>query len=237
LENPPLLVVCDLDRFEVHTNFTATPSKVHAFALQDLLEAPEEPLQVLRAVMADPEALRPGTTREELTSEAAEQFARLAFALRSRGHDPHRVAHFLNKLLFMMFAQDAGMLPAGLLERLIEGAQFNPDVFTLGLADLFAKMSEGGGLFGTEQIDWFNGGLFDNADVLPLTTAEIKLVAQVSRLDWSQVEPAVFGTLFERSWGGESPAIGTRLPRAPGSFPGRGASPWSWMLPSPPWRR
>ena len=28
LENPPLLVVCDLDRFEVHTNFTATPSKV-----------------------------------------------------------------------------------------------------------------------------------------------------------------------------------------------------------------
>jgi hypothetical protein len=24
LENPPLLVVCDLDRFEVHTNFTAT---------------------------------------------------------------------------------------------------------------------------------------------------------------------------------------------------------------------
>jgi hypothetical protein len=25
LENPPLLVVCDLDRFEVHTNFTASP--------------------------------------------------------------------------------------------------------------------------------------------------------------------------------------------------------------------
>jgi hypothetical protein len=24
LENPPLLVVCDLDRFEVHTNFTNT---------------------------------------------------------------------------------------------------------------------------------------------------------------------------------------------------------------------
>ena len=24
LENPPLLVVCDLDRFEIHTNFTGT---------------------------------------------------------------------------------------------------------------------------------------------------------------------------------------------------------------------
>ncbi len=31
LENPPLLVVCDMDRFEVHTNFTGTPKKVFGF--------------------------------------------------------------------------------------------------------------------------------------------------------------------------------------------------------------
>jgi hypothetical protein len=198
LENPPLLVVCDLDRFEVHTNFTNTPAVVHTFALPDLLEAPEEPLRVLRAVMSSPEALRPGKTREELTREAAEQFASLALVLRGRGHDPQRVAHFLNKLLFCMFAQDAGVLPAGLLERLAEGSKHNVDVFTLGLRDLFAKMSQGGGLFGVEPIDWFNGGLFDDADVLPITAAEIGLVQRVSRLDWSQVEPAVFGTLFER---------------------------------------
>jgi hypothetical protein len=198
LENPPLLVVCDLDRFEVHTNFTATPTVIHAFTLRDLLEAPTEPLRVLRAVMADPEALRPGKTREQLTGEAAEQFASLALALRSRGHDPQRVAHFLNKLLFCMFAQDAGILPGALLERLAEGSRFNVDIFTLGLRELFARMSEGGGLFGAERIDWFNGGLFDSADVLPLTRDEIELVQRVSRLDWSQVEPAVFGTLFER---------------------------------------
>ena len=29
LENPPLLVVCDLDRFEVHTNFTGTADGLH----------------------------------------------------------------------------------------------------------------------------------------------------------------------------------------------------------------
>src|SRR6266545_877207 len=198
LEDPPLLVVCDLDRFEVHTNFTATPVVVHAFTLRDLLDKPEEPLRVLRAVMQQPEELRPGKTREELTAEAAEQFASLALALRDRGHDPQRVAHFLNKILFAMFAQDAGVLPAGLLERLVDGAQHNADVFTLGLRDLFAKMAEGGGLFGVERIDWFDGGLFDDADTLPLTAGEIRLVERVSRLDWSQVEPAVFGTLFER---------------------------------------
>jgi hypothetical protein len=198
LENPPLLVVCDLDRFEVHTNFTATPTMIHAFTLRDLLEAPEEPLRVLRAVMSDPEALRPGKTRQDLTGEAAQQFASLALALRGRGHEPHRVAHFLNKLLFCMFAQDARLLPPGLLERLAEGSRRNPEVFATALADLFDTMSKGGGLVGAEPIDWFNGGLFDSADVLPLTGVEIGLVQRVSRLDWSQVEPAVFGTLFER---------------------------------------
>jgi len=32
LENPPLLVVCDLDRFEVHTNFTNTVKTVYVAA-------------------------------------------------------------------------------------------------------------------------------------------------------------------------------------------------------------
>jgi hypothetical protein len=59
-------------------------------------------------------------------------------------------------------------------------------------------MSESGGLYGVERIEWFNGGLFDGADVIELTTDEIKILREVSRLDWSQVEPAIFGTLFER---------------------------------------
>ena len=108
------------------------------------------------------------------------------------------MAHFLNKLLFCMFAEDAGLLPLGLLRRLSGASQTDPAVFTEALRELFTKMSDHGGLFGAERIHWFNGGLFDGGQVLPLTTEEIKLVDQVSRLDWSQVEPAIFGTLFER---------------------------------------
>jgi type II restriction/modification system DNA methylase subunit YeeA len=198
LENPPLLVVCDLDRFEIHTNFTNTPAVVHSFDLADLLEQPQEPLRLLRAVMENPDELKPGKTRDELTAEAAEQFASLAEALRGRDHEPHDVAHFLNKLLFCMFAEDARLLPSGLLARLTTAGGHDPAVFTDGLSELFGKMSDKGGLFGAERIDWFNGGLFDGGQVLPLTADEIKLVQQVSRLDWSQVEPAIFGTLFER---------------------------------------
>ncbi|MHB9148529.1 MAG: class I SAM-dependent DNA methyltransferase [Thermoleophilia bacterium] len=198
LDNPPLLVVCDLYRFEIHTNFTNTPAVVHRFTLDDLLENSGEPLRVLRAVLEHPDELRPGKTRDELTAEAAEQFASLAERLRGRGHEAHAVAHFLNKLLFCLFAEDAGLLPRGLIRRLAGAAQYEETVFTDGLGDLFSKMAHKGGLFGAERIDWFNGGLFDNGDTLPLTLADINLVDKVSRLDWSQVEPAIFGTLFER---------------------------------------
>jgi hypothetical protein len=108
LENPPLLVVCDLDRFEVHTNFTGTVKQVHAFSLADLAATPQEPLRILRAVMGDPEALRPQKTPEELTEQAAREFARLALALRDRGHEGQAVAHFLDQLLFCLFARCYG---------------------------------------------------------------------------------------------------------------------------------
>ena len=123
--------------------------------------------------MEHPEELRPGKTRDELTAEAAQQFAALAERLRGRGHEPHAVAHFLNKLLFCMFAEDAGLLPADLLRRLAGAAPNDPAVFADGLGDLFAKMADKGGLFGAERIQWFNGGLFDGGEVLPLTRDEI----------------------------------------------------------------
>ena len=78
LDNPPLLVVSDLDRFEVHTNFTGTPHRVHAFTLADIAHDPTEPLTILRAVFRDPDALRPDMTPEEVTEEAAKLFGTLA---------------------------------------------------------------------------------------------------------------------------------------------------------------
>jgi len=198
LGNPPLLVVCDLARFEIHTNFTNTVPRVYRFTLDDLAANPSEPLRILRAVFTDPESLRPTRQREELTEKAAQDFAALATALRARGHHPHAVAHFLDRLLFAMFAEDAGILPKNLMERLSSATKGDAAAFSAALHDLFAKMAKGGGLFGVERIEWFNGGLFDDAEVIKLTPAEFELIGRVSKLDWSQIEPAIFGTLFER---------------------------------------
>jgi len=74
LGNPPLLVVCDMDRFEVHTNFTRTAKKVHAFDLVGLAEPAN--LEVLRKLFTDPDALRPGQTAVENWDKTASVIAR-----------------------------------------------------------------------------------------------------------------------------------------------------------------
>jgi type II restriction/modification system DNA methylase subunit YeeA len=209
LENPPLLVVSDLERIEVHTNFTGLSPRTYTVTLDDLAAAdPSEPLRILRAVFAEPEALRPTFDRAALTEEAARRFAELAGALHARGHEPQAVAHFLDKLLFCLFAEDTGLLPKGLLSRLADATRAQPPDFGAALTELFGRMASGGGLFGVERIDWFNGGLFDSADVLTLTAPEIGLLVEVGRLDWGRIEPAIFGTLFER---GLDPAQRTQL--------------------------
>lgn len=199
LENPPLLVVCDLDRIEVHTNFTGLAPRIYTVSLDDLAAPePSEALRVLRAVFANPEALRPSLDRARLTEDAAQRFAELAGALHERGHHPQAVAHFLDKLLFCFFAEDTGLLPKGLFTRLADATRTRPGDFSSSVSELFGRMAAGGGMFGVEQINWFDGGLFDSPDVLPLTTTEIGLLVEVGRLDWSRIEPAIFGTLFER---------------------------------------
>jgi type II restriction/modification system DNA methylase subunit YeeA len=195
LDNPPILVVCDMQRFEVHTNFTGTAKKVYRFDLEGVND--EANRRVLEAVFSDPERLRPGRRVEEVTEEAAREFATLADRLRARGIESRRVAHFLTRILFCLFAEDVGLLPRALFKRLLEAGHRDPDELAGMLRDLFAAMTEGG-RFGVDRIYHFNGTLFTDADVIPLDDEEIRVLRKAASLDWSQIEPAIFGTLFER---------------------------------------
>jgi hypothetical protein len=199
LENPPLLVVSDLQTIEVRTNFTGLAPKLYTVTLDDLAAPdPSEALSVLRAVFTAPDELRPKVEPAQVTERAARHFAELAQALRDRGHDPEAVAHFLDRVLFCLFAEDAGILPKGLLSRLAAATHGRSSVFTEALSELFGRMSEGGGMFGVEEVPWFDGGLFDSAEVLALTGTEINTLLEVGNLNWALIEPAIFGTLFER---------------------------------------
>ena len=45
---------------------------------------------------------------------------------------------------------------------------------------------------------WFNGGLFDDDTALPLEREEIETALRAAALDWSEIDPSILGTLFER---------------------------------------
>jgi hypothetical protein len=215
LLNPPLLVVCDMDCFEVHTNFGKTKKRVYKFDLRDLelnqitANCPLPPLEVLNALYHDTDRLRPERTDAFVTQEAAKVFARMAERLeiekRSLTDSPiatrEEIAHFLLRLLFCLFADSIGLLPNHVFRCLIESDdRFTPRIFLRKLRNLFQAMSEPEGIFGEHTIKYFNGDLFDSASVIQLDKADLGLLHEVAtRYDWSHVAPAIFGTLFERS--------------------------------------
>lgn len=196
LENPPLLVVCDFERIVVHTNFTNTIKRVVTITLDDLNTV--EGLGRLRNVFYSQDAFRVDRTPDQVTQEAAAQFAQLADRLRQYGHKPQRIATFLIRLLFCLFAEDTGLLPDGLFSRLLAQARGRSKAFGDQLHQLFRAMADGG-WFGADEIAQFDGRLFDDDAILELDGDGLRILGRVTALDWSSIEPSILGTLFQRS--------------------------------------
>ena len=208
LDNPPILVVCDMNRFEIHTNFTNTTPRVIEFTLKDLGENPTHYIKLLRDVFQNPDALHPNNDPRYITETAAEKFGEVADALRELGHDPNQVARFLNRLVFCFFAESMGLF------RNDDSRIHRPVTITLEflrgrversrsqLSAIFDAMSrEEIPDFGPYPTPWFNGGLFDGSaaeETFPLTADLVDILLETAELDWSRIEPAIFGTLFER---------------------------------------
>ena len=195
LEHPPLLVVCDTIRFQILTTWTNLETKKYSFELEDL--ADPEKFNILRSVFHNPDALKPTRTRAMITAEAARKFQSISDALQHRNPDREAVAHFVNQLVFCFFADSVKLLPEGLLKKLLLTAEKRPQKSKDYFAKLFAEM-ERGGEFDLTEIAWFNGGLFDGRAPLGLEAAELGLLYSATSLDWSLIDPTIFGTLFER---------------------------------------
>lgn len=210
LGNPPLLIVCDIDRFEIHTNFTNYPPEVYRFTINDLVNPSDDwhkshpdiaPLAVLRKVWEDVEWFRPAKTTAAITEKLAGDIGEVAKSLRDAGNEPHAVAHFLMQIVFCMFAEDIGLLPRDIFTKIIESSIDEPDTFPAKARNLFEKM-ESGGHFGVDKIEWFNGGLFKDIEAEPIIKIASPLLGRLllaAKADWNSIEPSILGTLFERS--------------------------------------
>lgn len=212
LLNPPLLVVCDFDRYIVRTNFNGTVQETHEFT-NDQIDRPEN-WRILRALFENPDFLKPQRTTAQVTKALAEEFAKVARSLQKREsaeladaktraevnvaqRKNLRIARFLNRLIFCFFAEDTGLLPKNLFSDLAKTALNDSHQFSEALESLFRTMSKGG-LFGLHKIRHFNGHLFEDSTVFELNDEERRILAEASEADWQFVEPSIMGTLFAR---------------------------------------
>jgi type I restriction-modification system DNA methylase subunit len=205
LNNPPLLIVCDIDNWEIHTNFTNAPVEVIRFKHEDLLKAYYR--DIVRRMFSDPASFHPEMNKQQITEDVAAQFKDVVDDTLEWKQNPERVARFMTRLVFCMFAEDIGLLPKrayeGILTEIVRMTRQRTDyreTFPTYVRELFQAMARGGNVQ-LVDIPYFNGSLFevDDDDVIPLGHTAMSALDNATNRNWSYVEPTIFGTIFERT--------------------------------------
>ncbi|MGJ3627150.1 type IIL restriction-modification enzyme MmeI [Sphingomonas sp. MMS24-JH45] len=207
---PPFLLVSDIGYcIDVYANFARDGRPYAPFPDRRRFRVTLEDLhnkgvrKRLAAIWTAPMSLDPSVEAARVTREVADHLATLAKDIEVRERNPDRVAAFLMRLLFTMFAEDTGLIPKKSFSALLERVRERPENLPPMLIDLWKAMDKGAftGALGEagETVRRFNGYLFKDTTALALTTGEIGVLIEAAKSDWRQVEPAIFGTLLERA--------------------------------------
>lgn len=204
---PPFIVVTDVGRtLELYSEFSCSGGTYVPFPdprnyrirLDDLRDP--EIQKRLQQLWSHPETLDPSRYAARVTRELSTKLAKLAKSLEEGGYEVDRVAHFLKRCLFTMFAEDVRLLPEQSFTALLERLHDSPSHFPDAIRELWQKMDTGGfcGVL-MQDVLRFNGTFFKDIDPIPLNAEQIQLLVDAAKADWRYVEPAIFGTLLERA--------------------------------------
>lgn len=207
---PPFVVTCDVGHaFEIFADFTGTgraygqfPDRKGFRIYLEELRKPET-RALLAKIWTDPASLDPARESARVTRAIARRLAEVSKALEAK-HPPEEVAHFLMRCIFTMFAEDVDLLPKGKFAELLADCIDSPNAFVPLVEELWAKMdepSEARRFFSAfrETVRYFNGNLFKGARAFPLGREEIGELLEAAKAKWTEVDPAIFGTLLEQA--------------------------------------
>ena len=203
---PPFLLVVDVGfSLELYADFSLTGKAYIPFPdsrnHRILLGALEEThlTDRLRAIWLDPLSLDPSRRAADVTKGVAARLAALARVLET-DFDAERVSGFLMRCIFTSFAENVNLLPVGGWTGLLNSLKEDVQNFPRMVSSLWQTMNEGGfSPILREHVLKFNGGLFESVEALPLEARQLALLIDAAKSDWSEVEPAIFGTLLERA--------------------------------------
>ncbi len=196
-ERPRYILVSDFQTFELHDLDEGEETAFRLAEFPDHVEAFGFMLGVQRRTFRD---------QDPANIKAAELVGRLHDALADAGHGGHDLERFLVRIAFCLFADDTGVFePRGIFLEFIEtrtsgsGADLGP-----WLAHLFqvlnTKESERVATLDEDlaRFAWVDGDLFkDRLRIFSFNAAMRETLLEACRFDWSNISPAIFGSLFQ----------------------------------------
>ena len=197
LKTPPLLIVSSFETIRIQTNFPGMETARYDVGIVEL-EQPDR-LGLVRDAFFAPQRFRERLRSvDAVTRETASLFQSIVVDMEARNEDTERLAHYLNQLVFCLYSEDAGLLPEGLFTRIVAQHYRDPATFDRAIRSLFAQMATGG-FSGADEIAHFNGDLFNVVDTVELSTVALQRLGEACDRNWRDIEPSIFGTLFERA--------------------------------------
>lgn len=196
-ELPRYVIVSDFERFRVHDLDTGDDFD---FLLQDF----HQNIQKLGFIAGYEQRIF--REQDPINTKAAEKLARLHDAMYESGYTGHRLEIFLVRVLFCLFAEDTGIfMPREAFCEYIEGCTREDG------SDLGARLNELFDVLDTPEAQRLksrderllafphvNGALFAETLRSPAFDGKMRqLLIDCCNLDWGQISPAIFGSLFQ----------------------------------------
>jgi hypothetical protein len=148
---------------------------------------------------------------EHIDVRAVKVIGKLHKALKESNYPPEDLPKLLTRLVFCFFADDIGIFENNSLRRFIEH-NTRSDGADVGekLHNIFEVLDTSDGTSGSKNerqsgtldelkaLPWVNGGMFKGHVRLLQGTREIRdMLIECMSFDWSQVSPAIFGSMFQ----------------------------------------
>lgn len=211
---PRYVVLCNFDEFWIYDFDKQIDVPVDIVVIADL------PRRYTALNFLFPDDTPPvfGNDLEAVSRDAADKVSQLFRALVARSIERAWAQRFVLQLVVAMFAEDIGLLPSGIVYSLADDClhkgQSAYDLFGSLFAQMNTAKPAAGGRF--KSVPYFNGGVFQTIDPVDLQPAELGLICDpedgAATKDWSKVNPAIFGTIFQQSMdAGERHAYGAHF--------------------------
>lgn len=199
---PPWVVLCNFDEFWIYNFNRQVDEPLDKIKLADL-DRQAGALSFLKPV---PETPIFGSNRIQVTLEAADWVAGVFNSMIGRGVPREQAQRFILQCVVAKFSEDLDLLPRNFFTRILDECLNAPspgDHAFDAIGGLFRQMNSpqraAGGRY--RAVDYFNGGLFAVVDPVAPTDVELSRLHEAALQDWSQVNPAIFGTIFQHSMG------------------------------------